>query len=66
MTSLGDTNYVVAKKKQHLPWRGAGFTGELGRQSPAHLAGSQTEPEGDESAFPCTLWTVLTLPSWPR
>ena len=45
MTSLGDTNYVVAKKKQHLPWRGAGFTGELGRQSPTHLAGGQTEPE---------------------
>ena len=43
--SLGETNYVVAKKEQHLPWRGAGFTGDLGRQSTAHLAGGQTEPE---------------------
>ena len=45
VTSLGETNYIVAKKKQHLPWRGAGFTGDLGRQSTAHLAGGQTEPE---------------------
>lgn len=43
--SLGETNYVVAKKEQHLPWWGAGFTGDLGRQSTAHLAGGQTEPE---------------------